>query len=130
MRHLCQTMQLTTKASTRDSSAIRTSPGLKGLNEILVLYTLMTNYARLLAPLFQVRYQRISQPTVRPCEHFQSIYGVVVKRDSFGDDLFAIRWLCHSVRGHYQTNWTRSHLIGHISRVIILVTNEARALKP
>ena len=92
-----KTLYLTThiehQPRTRDSSAIRTSPGLKGLNEILVLYTLMTNYAGLLAPLFQVRYQRISQPTVRPGEHFQSIYGVVMKGDSLGDYLLTVRWL-------------------------------------
>src|SRR5258708_36788479 len=102
---------------------IRTSLGLKGLNEILVLYTLMTNYAGLLATLFQVGYQRISQPAVRPGKHFQSIYGVIVKRDSFGDDLFAIRWLRHLVRGHDQTDRTCSHLISDVGRVIVPITN-------
>jgi hypothetical protein len=81
------------QAGTCDSIAIRTSPGLKGLNEILVLYTLMTNYAGLLTTLFQVGYQRISQPAVRPGEYFQSIYGVVMKGDSLGDYLLTVRWL-------------------------------------
>jgi 3',5'-cyclic AMP phosphodiesterase CpdA len=61
------------QSPTRDSSAIRTSPGLKGLNKILVLHPLMTNYARLLATLLQVRYQSISQPTVRPGKHFDNV---------------------------------------------------------
>jgi hypothetical protein len=82
---------------TRDSSAIRTSPGFKGLNEILVLHALMTNYARLLATLLQVGHQSISQPAVRPGEHFQSIYGVVMKGDSLGDYLLTVRRLRHFV---------------------------------
>src|SRR6266404_417326 len=104
-------------------SLIRVSPWFQALNEILVLYTLMTNYAGLLATLFQVGYQRISQPAVRPGKHFQSIYGVIVKHDSFGDDLFAVRWLRHLVRGHDQTDRTCSHLISDIGRVIVPITN-------
>ncbi len=65
--------------------------GFQRFDEVLVLGALVTDDARLLTTLFEIRHKRVRQPTIGPRNNFQTIDRVVVKRQTSRGDHFTTR---------------------------------------